>query len=181
MIEVYPLTMEAHACARLYAGANHLLELEQVPLSRAERLVLLLVRGLARRRLDRVVERGQKMHAEKDKWARRMRVGLRKRPDLEDQAAVTEFSEALAEALNRAREEGKGIAEQALKEALLQAQVDASLQEHELGAWEPVAGSTSKWQALCHSCRLPVFVSSKAVYSLLAEHCPGQAAARTPR
>jgi hypothetical protein len=62
-----------------------------------------------------------------------------------------------------------------LRDNILSAQVEAALQGHELGPFEPTEdpGLTS-YQSICRKCGRPVYASSVNVFSILEEVCPGQ-------
>jgi hypothetical protein len=47
------------------------------------------------------------------------------------------------------------------------------LQGHNLGAWEQVDERGLEWQAACKQCGCSVWVSSRTLYSILDEKCPG--------
>jgi hypothetical protein len=54
---------------------------------------------------------------------------------------------------------------------MLEAQVEALLQGHDLLPWE-VADEMGGYQAVCRGCGLSVYTSHKALYSILPDHCP---------
>jgi hypothetical protein len=62
-----------------------------------------------------------------------------------------------------------------LRDNILSAQVEAALQGHELGPFEPTEdpGLTS-YQSICRRCGRPVYASSANVFSILEEICPGE-------
>ena len=62
-----------------------------------------------------------------------------------------------------------------LRDNILSAQVEAALQGHELGPFEPTEdpGLTS-YQPICRKCGRPVYASSVNVFSILEEICPGE-------
>lgn len=60
-----------------------------------------------------------------------------------------------------------------LKANMLQAQVEAALQGHELGSWEPADAEGIGWQARCGLCGRAIYASGRRLYSRLAERCPG--------
>lgn len=72
-------------------------------------------------------------------------------------------------------------AESQLKEKMLEAQVEAALQGHELASWHPADALGSGWQAVCTQCGAAVYASGRALHSTLAERCPGRARAGGPR
>lgn len=59
-----------------------------------------------------------------------------------------------------------------LRENVLEAQVEAALQGHALGPFEPVEDDTG-YQAICGQCGRSVYVSDRTLYSLLEDRCPG--------
>lgn len=63
--------------------------------------------------------------------------------------------------------------ESQLKANMLQAQVEAALQGHDLGSWEPADDEGLGWQARCSPCGKSVYVNGRRLYSLMAERCPG--------
>ena len=66
-------------------------------------------------------------------------------------------------------------AEARLKDYILEAQVEAALQGHDLGPFQPVdEPGLLKYQAFCFACGKYVCVSSVALYSILEDSCPGQ-------
>jgi hypothetical protein len=69
--------------------------------------------------------------------------------------------------------ESREPAEARLKENLLEAAVEAALQGHDLASWEQVDERGLEWQAVCKQCGRSVWVSSRTMYSLLEEQCPG--------
>lgn len=75
--------------------------------------------------------------------------------------------------IERALPTGEAEAEARLKAHMLQAQVEAALQGHELGSWEPADEEGLAWQARCGNCGKVVYVSGRRLHSLLAERCPG--------
>jgi hypothetical protein len=58
-----------------------------------------------------------------------------------------------------------------LRQNMLEAQVEALLQGHDLLPWE-VADEMGGYQAVCRGCGLSVYTSHKALYSILPDHCP---------
>jgi hypothetical protein len=72
--------------------------------------------------------------------------------------------------------ESSESAEGRLKENLLGAAVEAALQGHDLAPWEQVDERGLEWQAFCKQCDRSVWVSSRTMYSLLEERCPGHPA-----
>lgn len=65
-------------------------------------------------------------------------------------------------------------AETRLRENILEALVEAAMQGHVLGPFEPLPEpGMPKYQAFCHSCGKSVYVSHKTLYSILEEDCPG--------
>ena len=61
-----------------------------------------------------------------------------------------------------------------LKENILAAQVEAAMQGHYLGPFEPIEEPGAlKYEAICYSCRKSVFISDVAVCSILEDKCPG--------
>ena len=71
--------------------------------------------------------------------------------------------------------ESRKQAEDRLKRNMLAAMVEAALQGHTLGEWEAVDGEDKmRYQALCSRCGKSVYASSQALYSILADSCPGQ-------
>jgi hypothetical protein len=69
--------------------------------------------------------------------------------------------------------ESEESAQARLKENLLEAAVEAALQGHDLASWEQVDERGLEWQAVCKQCGRSVWVSSRTMYSLLEEQCPG--------
>ena len=63
-----------------------------------------------------------------------------------------------------------------LRQNMLEAQVEALLQGHDLLPWE-AADEMGGYQAVCRECGLSVYTSHKALYSILPERCPGQTGA----
>jgi hypothetical protein len=72
--------------------------------------------------------------------------------------------------------ESEESAQARLKENLLEAAVEAALQGHDLAPWEQVDERGLEWQAVCKQCGRSVWVSSRTLYSLLEERCPGHPA-----
>jgi hypothetical protein len=61
-----------------------------------------------------------------------------------------------------------------LRENVLAAQVEATLQGHELGDFNPVDGMPILgYEAVCSKCAMSVWVNDRAVYSSMPEKCPG--------
>ncbi len=68
--------------------------------------------------------------------------------------------------------ESRKQAEDRLKRNILAAMVEAALQGHSLGEWEAVDGEDKmRYQAFCSRCGKSVYVSSQALYSILADNC----------
>lgn len=62
-----------------------------------------------------------------------------------------------------------------LRGNILSAQVEAALQGHELGPFEPTEDpGLVTYQAFCRKCGRPVYASSANVFSILEETCPGE-------
>jgi hypothetical protein len=62
-----------------------------------------------------------------------------------------------------------------VRAAVLEAQVNAALQGHDLGPFDDVDTRIGGWQAECRRCHMTVWVGeSGLMYSLLAETCPGR-------
>lgn len=59
-----------------------------------------------------------------------------------------------------------------LRENVLEAQVDAALQGHNLGPFELVEYGRG-YEAVCRKCGKSVYVSSTTLYSILEDSCPG--------
>jgi hypothetical protein len=58
--------------------------------------------------------------------------------------------------------------------AILESQVNAAMQGHDLGPFEPVDPEIGGYQAACRRCAKTVWVGDNGImYSLLAERCPG--------
>jgi len=58
---------------------------------------------------------------------------------------------------------------------ILSAQVEAALQGHEIGPFEPIENpGITTYQAVCRLCGRPVFASSVNVFSILDEVCPAK-------
>jgi hypothetical protein len=63
--------------------------------------------------------------------------------------------------------------ERELKDAILEAQVEASFQGHDLGPFEPVEVLTGGYEARCRKCNQSAWVGdSELMYSLLDDSCP---------
>ena len=61
-----------------------------------------------------------------------------------------------------------------LRETIIGAQVEATLQGHDPNPFELVEEpGVPKYQAFCHSCGKSVYASNVAVYSILEDGCPG--------
>jgi hypothetical protein len=69
--------------------------------------------------------------------------------------------------------ESRQEAEARLNDNLLEAQVEAVLQGHDLGCLLPIDDDGLYWEAYCVYCGLPVRVNHEAIDSLLAPSCPG--------
>lgn len=67
------------------------------------------------------------------------------------------------------------MARTSLDDTLLEAAVTATLQGRDLAPWQPATDGYGQWQAVCRRCGRSVAVSSRWLYSLLAEECPGTA------
>ena len=79
----------------------------------------------------------------------------------------TFFSQVLLE-----QEKGLDLME-GLRINILSAQVEAALQGHEIGPFEPIEDpGLTTYQAVCRKCGRPVYASSVNVFSILAETCP---------
>jgi hypothetical protein len=65
--------------------------------------------------------------------------------------------------------------EAGLKENLLEASLKVALHGHDLAPWEQVDERGLEWQAFRKLCGRSVWVSSRTMYSLLEERCPGDA------
>ncbi|MCI0558958.1 MAG: hypothetical protein MN733_10715 [Nitrososphaera sp.] len=63
-------------------------------------------------------------------------------------------------------------AESRLRENILEAQVVAFFQGHELGVFEPTDDGRG-YQAVCRQCGKSVYASDRTLYSILEEKCPG--------
>lgn len=62
-----------------------------------------------------------------------------------------------------------------LRDNILSAQVEAALQGHEIGPFEPTEDpGLTTYQAVCRKCGRPVYASSVNVFSILEEICPGR-------
>lgn len=62
-----------------------------------------------------------------------------------------------------------------LRDNILSAQVEAALQGHELGPFEPTEEpGLVTYRAHCRRCGRPVYASSVNVFSILEENCPGK-------
>jgi hypothetical protein len=62
-----------------------------------------------------------------------------------------------------------------LRENVLSAQVEAALQGHELGHFEPTDDpGLVTYRSICRRCGRPVYASSSNVFSILEEVCPGE-------
>ena len=71
--------------------------------------------------------------------------------------------------------ESRKQAEARVKANMLEAMVEAALNGHDLGPFEPVdEPGMLKYQAVCHKCANSVYVSSVALYSILEDSCPGR-------
>ena len=58
---------------------------------------------------------------------------------------------------------------------ILSAQVEAALQGHEIGPFEPIEDpGLTTYQAACRNCGRPVFVNSVTVFSILEDTCPAK-------
>lgn len=65
------------------------------------------------------------------------------------------------------------------KASMLEVMVDASLQGHDLGPFEPVDVITGGFQAVCRRCARSVWVGENGLmYSLLEENCSKSAGMR---
>jgi hypothetical protein len=61
---------------------------------------------------------------------------------------------------------------QETKDAVLEAQVTAALQGHDIGPFEPVDTQIGGWQAECRQCGQGVWVGEAGlIYSLLEDSC----------
>jgi hypothetical protein len=61
---------------------------------------------------------------------------------------------------------------QETKDAILEAQVTAVFQGHDIGPFEPVDTTIGGWQAACRQCGQGVWVGEEGLmYGLLAERC----------
>lgn len=58
-----------------------------------------------------------------------------------------------------------------LKENMLEAAVEAALQGHDLGEWEPVDEAGREWEARCRGCGRTTFVSGTVRYTVLGDSC----------
>lgn len=86
---------------------------------------------------------------------------------------VRVLAERRLDQLQRALPAEEQEMESQLKANMLEAQVEAALQGHELGHWEPVDEEMSGWEARCGKCGGTVYVSGKTLYSVLGERCGG--------
>ena len=68
--------------------------------------------------------------------------------------------------------ESRDPAEQKIRANMLEAMVEASLQGHNLGQWEPSGEDT--YMAHCDKCGKAVYVNSVSIRSLMAAKCPEQ-------
>lgn len=68
--------------------------------------------------------------------------------------------------------EPRKAAETRLRANMLEAQIMAALGGHQLQPWEAIDENSLRYQAHCSLCNKVIFVSSQALYSLLADTCP---------
>ncbi|HET6446244.1 MAG TPA: hypothetical protein VFI27_16880 [candidate division Zixibacteria bacterium] len=62
-----------------------------------------------------------------------------------------------------------------LRENILAAQVEAALQGHDIGSFEPIEDpGLTTYQAVCRNCGRPVYASSVNVFSILDDVCPAK-------
>jgi hypothetical protein len=58
---------------------------------------------------------------------------------------------------------------------ILSAQVEAALQGHDIGPFDPIEDpGITTYQAVCRNCGRPVYASSVNVFSILEETCPAK-------
>lgn len=60
-----------------------------------------------------------------------------------------------------------------VKEAMLEAVIEAALGGHDLGAWERVDDDGNEFQARCKLCGMTTWVGGSLRYSILEDTCPG--------
>jgi hypothetical protein len=66
----------------------------------------------------------------------------------------------------------KDSSESRLRENVLEAQVEAAFQGHDLGPFEPVENTITGFQAVCRKCGQSIWVGKNGLmYSLLGERC----------
>jgi hypothetical protein len=64
-------------------------------------------------------------------------------------------------------------AEAILKDSILEAQVEAALQGHDLGSFKAVDTITGGYEACCKRCQMTTWIGNSGLrYSLLADSCP---------
>ena len=65
-------------------------------------------------------------------------------------------------------------AEAILRESILEGQVEAALQGHDLGPFQVLASTIGGYEARCRLCQMTTWVGENGLrYSLLEEKCPG--------
>ena len=78
--------------------------------------------------------------------------------------------ESVSRAMQTSQEEAKRV----LKENMLHYAAEAALGGHDLGEWQKTEGpGIVGYQARCKRCKKTTYASRLAVYSLLADVCPG--------
>lgn len=60
-----------------------------------------------------------------------------------------------------------------VKEAMLEAAIEAALGGHDLAPWEQLDESGNEYQAHCKLCLKTTWVGSSLRYSILEDTCPG--------
>lgn len=78
---------------------------------------------------------------------------------------------AIVEAGEKYNREKLAEQRESLARHMREAEVAASIHGHDLGTWEPLAGSDMEYQATCQNCGGFVYVSHDSTYNLLLETC----------
>ena len=81
----------------------------------------------------------------------------------------------ICEAYQELRQTSQEEAERILKENLLHCAAEAALGGHDLGEWQQTEGpGIVGYEARCKRCKKTAYASQLAVYSVLADVCPGE-------
>ena len=81
----------------------------------------------------------------------------------------------ICEAYHEIKQTSQEEAERILKENLLHCAAEAALGGHDLGEWQQTEGPGIRgYEARCKRCKKTTYASRLAVYSVLADVCPGE-------